>query len=271
MDAYGYLPTNKVVALCTGSQGEPRAALSRIAEDQHPEVTFSAGDLVIYSARTIPGNEKAVNRVINLLIEQGIEVITDRTHLVHVSGHPRRAELEELIGWVKPKALIPVHGEALHLHEHATLARRCGVRDVVECRNGDLVQLSPQVRIVDEVPAGRIYKDGMLLVEADARTVADRRRLSFAGAVSVAIAITDKGELVEDPSLDLIGIPERDRDGGLLHEAVHDAVLETIESLPRGRRRDPDAVAEAVRRAVRAAISQRWGKKPMCHVHVLTV
>jgi ribonuclease J len=271
MDAYGYLPPNKVVALCTGSQGEPRAALSRIAEDQHPEVTFSAGDRVIYSARTIPGNEKAVNRVINLLIEQGIEVITDRTHLVHVSGHPRRAELEELIDWVKPKVLIPVHGEALHLHEHATLARRCGVRDVVECRNGDLVQLSPQVRIVDEVPAGRIYKDGMLLVDADARTVADRRRLSFAGAVSVAIAITDKGELVEDPSLDLIGIPERDRDGGLLHEAVYDAVLETLESLPRGRRRDPEAVAEAVRRAVRAAVTQRWGKKPMCHVHVLTV
>jgi len=271
MDAYGYLPPNKVVALCTGSQGEPRAALSRIAEDQHPEVTFSAGDRVIYSARTIPGNEKAVTRVINLLIEQGIEVITDRTHLVHVSGHPRRAELEELIGWVKPKALIPVHGEALHLHEHATLARRCGVRDVVECRNGDLVQLSPQVRIVDEVPAGRVYKDGMLLVEADARTVADRRRLSFGGAISVAIAITDKGELVDDPSLDLIGIPERDREGGLLHDAVHDAVLETIESLPRGRRRDPDAVAEAVRRAVRAAVAQRWGKKPMCHVHVLTV
>jgi ribonuclease J len=271
MDAYGYLPPNKVVALCTGSQGEPRAALSRIAEDQHPEVTFSAGDRVIYSARTIPGNEKAVNRVINLLIEQGIEVITDRTHLVHVSGHPRRAELEELIDWVRPKVLIPVHGEALHLHEHAALARRCGVRDVVQCRNGDLIQLSPQVRVIDEVPAGRIYKDGMLLVEADARTVADRRRLSFAGAVSVAIAITDKGELVEDPSLDLIGIPERDRGGGLLHDAVHDAVLETIESLPRGRRRDPDAVAEAVRRAVRAAIAQRWGKKPMCHVHVLTV
>jgi len=271
MDAYGYLPPNKVVALCTGSQGEPRAALSRIAEDQHPEVTFSAGDRVIYSARTIPGNEKAVNRVINLLIDQGIEVITDRTHLVHVSGHPRRAEMEELIGWVKPKVLIPVHGEALHLHEHAALARRCGVRDVIQCRNGDLVQLSPQVRIVDEVPAGRIYKDGMLLVEADARTVADRRRLSFAGAVSVAIAITDKGELLEDPSLDLIGIPERDREGGLLHDAVHDAVLETLESLPRARRRDPDAIAEAVRRAVRAAVAQRWGKKPMCHVHVLTV
>ena len=271
VDAYGYLPPNKVVALCTGSQGEPRAALSRIAEDQHPEVTFSQGDRVIYSARTIPGNEKAVGRVINLLIEQGIEVITDRTHLVHVSGHPRRAELEELIGWVKPKVLIPVHGEALHLHEHAALARHCGVREVMQCRNGDLVQLSPQVRLIDEVPAGRLYKDGRLLVTAEARTIADRKRLSFAGTVSVALAISEKGEMLDEPSLDLIGIPERDREGGSLYDAVRDAVLETVDSLPRKRRGDPDSVAEAVRRAVRAAVAERWGKKPMCHVHVLTV
>ena len=271
MDAYGYLPPSKVVALCTGSQGEPRSALSRIAEDQHPEVTFSRGDRVIYSARTIPGNEKAVGRVINLLIEQGIEVITDRTHLVHVSGHPRRAELEQLIGWVKPKIVIPVHGEALHLSEHAALARRCGVPEVIQCRNGDLVRLSPNPSLIDEVPAGRLYKDGILLIEAEARTVADRRRLSFAGAVSVALALTDKGDLIEDPSVGLIGIPERDRDGGLMIEVAENAVLETLESLPRASRRDPDAVAEAVRRAVRAAVAERWGKKPMCQVHVLTV
>ena len=121
------------------------------------------------------------------------------------------------------------------------------------------------------MPAGRIYKDGRLLVDAQQRTVADRKRLSFAGAVSVALALTEKGELADDPSYDLLGIPERDRDGGFLHEAVHDAVLETFESLPRGKRRDPDAVAEAVRRAVRAAVNDRWGKKPMCHVHVLEV
>jgi ribonuclease J len=271
VDAYGYLPPKKVVALCTGSQGERRAALSRIAEEQHPEVTFAADDRVIYSARTIPGNEKAVGRVINLLIEQGVEVITDRTHLVHVSGHPRRAELEDLIGWVKPKILIPVHGEALHLHEHAALARRCGVRDVVQCRNGDLVQLSPQVRIIDEVPAGRIYKDGALLVEADARTISERRRLSFAGAISVALSITERGDMAEGPSLDLIGIPERDREGRSMHEIVHDALMQTFDSLPRGLRRDPDAIAEALRRAVRAAVAERWGKKPMCYVHVLPV
>jgi ribonuclease J len=270
-DAYGYLSPNKVVALCTGSQGEARAALSRIAADQHPQVTLSRGDLVIFSARTIPGNEKEVGRVINGLIDQGIEVITDRTHLVHVSGHPRRAELAELIGWVKPKILIPVHGEALHLSEHAKLARSLGVPEVVQCRNGDLVRLAPDARVIDEVPAGRLYKDGSLLVEADARTVADRKRLSFAGVVSVALALTDKGVLAADPELDLIGIPERDRDGASIEDAVYDAVLDTVESLPRKRRSDPDAVAESVRRAVRATIVQRWGKKPMCHVHVLTV
>jgi ribonuclease J len=272
VDAYGYLPPNKVVALCTGSQGEARAALARIAEDQHPEVTLSRGDTVIFSARTIPGNEKGVGRIINGLIDQGITVITDRTHMVHVSGHPRRDELTDLIGWVKPKILIPVHGEALHLSEHAKLARSLGIKEVVQCRNGDLVRIAEgHAGIIDEVPSGRLYKDGSILVEADARTVADRKRLSFAGSVSVALAITDKGQLASDPELDLIGIPERDRAGGLISEAVEDAILQTFESLPRKRRGDPDAVAEAIRRAVRAAVNERWGKKPMCHVHVLTV
>ncbi len=271
-EAYGYLPPNKVVALCTGSQGEPRAALSRIATDQHPEVTLSRGDMVIFSARTIPGNEKEVGKIINGLIDQGIEVITDRTHLVHVSGHPRRAELAELIGWVKPKILIPAHGESLHLSEHAKLARRLGIKEVIQCRNGDLVRIAEgRAGIIDEVPAGRLYKDGTILVEADSRTVADRRRLSFAGSVSVALAVTVKGDLAADPEIDLVGIPERDRDGAVIADAVYDAIEQTMESLPRKRRGDPDAVAEAVRRSVRAVITQRWGKKPMCHVHVLTI
>jgi ribonuclease J len=270
-DAYGYLPTNKVVALCTGSQGEPRAALARISEDQHPEVTLAKGDLVIFSARTIPGNEKAVGHVLNGLIDQGIEVITDRTHLVHVSGHPRREEMRELIGWVKPQILVPAHGEALHLHEHAKLARGLGVPKVIECRNGDLVELAPQPGIIDEVPAGRLYKDGGLLIEADARTVADRRRLSFAGAISIALALTEKGELATDPELDLIGIPQRGRNGATMADVAFNAVMETMKSLPRARRRDPDSVGEAVRQAVRSAIAQQWGKKPMCHVHVLAV
>jgi ribonuclease J len=145
------------------------------------------------------------------------------------------------------------------------------VKTVLKCRNGDLVRLAPDPRLIDEVPAGRIYKDGSLLVDAQARTVADRRRLSFAGAVTVALALTERGDLADDPSIDMIGIPERDRDGGSLGEAVHEAVLDTYHSLPRAKRRDPDAVAEAMRRAVRAAVNERWGKKPMCYVHVLEV
>jgi ribonuclease J len=272
VEVYGHLPPDKVVALCTGSQGEPRAALSRIAADDHPEVTFSRGDRVIFSSRAIPGNEKAVMRVINGLVTQGIEVVTDRTHLVHVSGHPRRAELEDMIGWVRPKILIPVHGEALHMAEHGELARRAGVGKVVYCRDGDLVRLAPGAPgVIDEVPAGRLYKDGALLVEAEARTVPDRRRLGFVGIVSVALALTDRGELAADPAIELSGIPQADAQGRQMAEIAYDAVVGAFDSMPRARRRDPEAVAEAARRAVRSAIGAAWSKKPMCHVHVLTV
>ena len=271
-ESYGYLPPDKVLALCTGSQGEPRAALSRIAEGEHPEVTLGKGDRVIFSSRAIPGNEKAVDHVINGLVAQGVEVITDRDHLVHASGHPRRAELLDMIGWVRPKILIPAHGEALHLNEHAKLARQAGVPDVLVCRDGDLVRLAPgAAEIIDEIPSGRLYKDGSLLVEADSRTVASRRRLGFAGMVSVALALSERGELVADPEIELIGIPEADAGGAAMADIARDAVEEAFESLPKPRRRDADSVAEAVRRAIRGAIAARWNKKPVCHVHVLVV
>jgi ribonuclease J len=272
VESYGYLPPDKVLALCTGSQGEPRAALSRIAQDEHPDVTLSRGDRVIFSARPIPGNEKAISRVINGLVEQGVEVITDRTHLVHVSGHPRRDELRDMIGWVRPKILIPAHGEALHLAEHADLARKAGVPHVLICRNGDLVRLAADgPEIIDEVPSGRLYKDGALLVSAESKTVAARRRLSFAGIVTVALALSEKGVLAADPEVELIGLPETDAGGASMTEIARDAVEIAFDALPKPRRRDPDAVAEAVRRGVRSAIAERWKKKPICYVHVLTV
>ena len=272
VESYGYLPPDKVLALCTGSQGEPRAALARIAQDEHPDVTLSRGDRVIFSARPIPGNEKAISRVINGLVEQGVEVITDRTHLVHVSGHPRRDELRDMIGWVRPKILIPAHGEALHLAEHADLARKAGVPHVLVCRNGDLVRLAADgPEIIDEVPSGRLYKDGALLVNANSKTVAARRRLSFAGVVTVALALNDKGVLAADPDIELIGLPETDADGASMTEIARDAVELAFDALPKPRRRDPDVVADAVRRGVRSAIAERWKKKPICYVHVLTV
>jgi len=270
-DVYGHLPPDKVVALCTGSQGEPRAALARIAEDQHPDVTFSKGDTVIFSSRTIPGNEKAVGRVINGLVRQGIEVITDRTHLVHVSGHPRRAEMEEMYRWVRPRVAIPVHGEALHLAEHAKLARAAGVPEVVLCGDGDLVRLAPEAQVIDEVPAARLYKDGAILISAEERTVAERRRLSFFGIAIVALVLSDKGALLADPDVELIGIPEFTADRASMQQIAYDAVVETFESLPKPRRRDPQAVEESIKRAVRAAIAGHWQKKPTCFVQAIVV
>src|SRR6201992_1431612 len=271
-DLYGHFPPDKVLALCPGSQGEPRAALARIANDDHPLVTLNKGDSVIFSSRTIPGNEKAVGAIINGLVLQVIEVITDRTHLVHVSGHPRRDELRDMISWVRPQLLIPVHGEALHLSEHAKLARSVGVPKVLVCRNGDLVKLGPgDPAIIDELPSGRLFKDGTILEDAKARAVVERRKMGFAGCIFVALAVTEKGELADDPEVDLVGIPEKNSAGEVIDDIVFDVVVSTVEGLPRARRRDPDALAESVRRAVRATINEQWGKKPLCLVHVLTV
>jgi ribonuclease J len=272
VDIYGHLPPDKVVALCTGSQGEPRAALSRIAQDEHPDVAFSRGDRVIFSSRAIPGNEKAVMRVINGLIAQGVEVITDRTHLVHASGHPRRDELRDMISWVRPQVLLPVHGEPLHMAEHAELARSAGVKTVLVCRDGELIRLAPgRPGKIDEVPAGRVYRDGSLLVSAEERTVADRRRLGFAGVVSIAMALSSRGEMLGDPMVTLTGIPATDAQGRNTAEVSRIAAVEAFDSLPRAHRRDPDAVAEAIRRAVRASLGAAWNKKPTCHVHVIEV
>jgi ribonuclease J len=272
VDAYGYLPPDKVVALCTGSQGEPRAALSRIAKDEHPDVAFSSGDRVIFSARAIPGNEKAVMRVINGLVTQGVEVVTDRTHLVHASGHPRTDELVELLDWVRPATVIPVHGEPLHMAEHAAVARRAGVGHVLMCRDGELIRLAPGApEKIDELPAGRYYKDGALLISAEERTVADRRRLGFAGVVSIAIALSERGDLIGDPEVTLTGIPASDREGRSTSEVVFDAAVQAFASLSRAQRRDPELVGVAIRRAMRESLSSAWNKKPICHVHVLEV
>jgi ribonuclease J len=205
-------------------------------------------------------------------VQQGIEVLTDRDELVHVSGHPRRAELVDMYGWVRPQIAIPVHGEALHLHEHAALARRVGVQQVIECRDGDMIRLAPgRAEVIDEVPAARIYKDGRILLEPEARTVPERRRLAFAGVVSVAVAVTQQGEIAGEPELRLTGIPERDAGGELMSEIAYAAVMDALRSLPRPHRRDPDALTQTLARAVRNTLATHWDKKPVCHVHVLTV
>jgi ribonuclease J len=269
-DNFGYIPRDKIVAILTGSQGEPRAALARIAQDEHPDIALSAGDRVIFSSRAIPGNEKGVGSIINSLIEQGIEVITDRTELVHVSGHPRRGELAQMYQWTRPRIAIPAHGEPLHLSEHAKFARAQGVQEVVRAKNGTLVRLSPgPAEIVDNVPTGRLYRDGNIVIGAGERALPERRKLAFAGIVTVAIAIDDRGELVGDPVIDAMGLPDRNRQGRDLTDIIADTVADLLDGLSKAKRRDPEAVENAVHRAVRAAVNQEWGKKPACHVLVI--
>jgi ribonuclease J len=271
-ETFGYLPRDKVVALLTGSQGEPRAALARIANDEHPEIALSAGDRVIFSSRAIPGNEKGIGTIINNLIGRGIEVVTDRTHMVHVSGHPRRGELAQMYRWTRPRIAIPAHGEELHLAEHAAFARGHGVPEVVQIRNGMMVRLAPgRAEIVDEVPSGRLFKDGDIVIDSTDRAITERRKLSSSGMVSVAIAIDGRGEIAGDPVIDIMGLPSRSRRGEELSEIVADAVADVLDGLSKAKRRDPETVERAVERAIRGTINEVWGKKPACHVLVIEV
>jgi len=271
-DQYERIPRDKVLALATGSQGEPRAALARIADDEHPVATLAPGDIVVFSSRAIPGNEKAVGKIINGLVKQGIDVVTDRTQLVHVSGHPRRAELAKMYGWLRPKIAIPAHGEPLHLTEHAAFAKAQGVRQVVRAFNGDVVLLRDgDAGVIGQIEAGRQYKDGNILIAPGDDCIGQRRRLSFSGVISIALAVSSKGDLSGDPDVIIAGLPARTRQGAGMDEVVDAAIFETFENLPRGKRRDPDAVSTTIERAVRNSVNAAWGKKPQVHVLVIEV
>ncbi|RBP09107.1 ribonuclease J [Roseiarcus fermentans] len=272
MDAFGRLPRDKILALATGSQGEPRAALARMASDDHPTAELVPGDTVIFSSRTIPGNEKAVGKIINAFAARNVEVITDRHALVHVSGHPRRAEVAKMYGWLKPRMAVPAHGEALHLTEHVAFALAMGVPQVRRAFNGDLVRFAPgDLETIARIDHGRRLKDGEILLPAVQDCVGQRRRLSFAGVVSIAIALTPKGEMAGDPDVMIAGLPERTRDGAGFDGIIDAAIFETFESLPRGKRRDPDALSSAIERSVRASVGAHWGKKPQVHALVVEV
>ncbi len=272
MDAFERLPRNKILALATGSQGEPRAALARIAQDEHPTAELNAGDTVIFSSRTIPGNEKAVGRIINAFVTAGVEVVTDRTALVHVSGHPRRAEMAKMYGWIRPWIAVPAHGEPLHLSEHAAFAVAQGTPQVLRAFDGDLIRLAPgDVSAIGKVASGRRLKDGAILLPADQESVGQRRRLAFAGVVSIALALTPKGEMAGDPDVMIAGLPERTREGAAIDALIDDAIFEAFEGLPPGKRRDPDVVSSAIERAVRNSVNAVWGKKPQVHVLVVEV
>ncbi|MBX3496026.1 MAG: ribonuclease J [Parvibaculum sp.] len=268
----GYLPREKVLFICTGSQGEPRAALARIAEDGHPNIVLGKGDCVVFSSRVIPGNETSIFDLQNTLALRGIRVITEKDHFVHVSGHPCRDELARMYQWIRPEISVPVHGEARHLAEHAALARELQVPQQVVIRNGLMLRLAPgPAEIVDEAPSGRIYLDGDVLIESDEGAVQERRRLAFAGSVFVSVVLDGKGQLRGDPQVRLMGLPEEDGNGTDFEDIALDAIDTALDRLPAKRRGDDDTVAEFLRRAVRGALRREWGKKPQVAVVVTRI
>ncbi|HZG30165.1 MAG TPA: ribonuclease J [Ensifer sp.] len=266
-DQYGYIPRDKVVVILTGSQGEARAALAKLSRDEMRNVALAPGDLVVFSSRTIPGNEKPILDICNGLIDQGIKIISDGDALVHVSGHPRRAELRQMYEWIRPKILVPVHGEAAHLNAQAELGSSAGIETVQQVRNGDMLRLAPGPAVIlEQVHHGRIYKDGNLIGDFDEVGIGERRKLAYVGHVAVNVLLDARYDFVDDPDVVSFGLPAFDDEGDAMDDAIYDAVLGAVESIPRARRKDLEAVKESVRRAVRATVNQSWGKKPVVTV-----
>jgi ribonuclease J len=266
-DAYKTIARDKCVLICTGSQGEARAAIARIARGEHPVIDLNAGDRMIFSSWAIPGNEREVIDIQNLLIDKGIEVITQNDALVHVTGHPRRDELRRLYSWVKPQVLVPVHGEATHLAAHAKLGREEGIPNVCETRNGDMVRLFPEpMAYPAEVRIGELYLDGLVLCTPEESGVKGRRRLSFGGMVIVSLAVNSNGQVVSGPDYVIEGLPETEDES--LVELVEDTVTNTIKSLPPKRRTDPDVFSSALFKAIRNEVNGFWGRKPNVNVFV---
>jgi ribonuclease J len=266
-DEAGYVPRDKILLICTGSQGEPRAALARIARDDHPNVTLEEGDVVIFSSRIIPGNEKAIGRLHNALIRIGIAIVTEDDHFVHVSGHPYRDELVRMYQMVRPRVAIPVHGEARHLAGHAELARQCQVPDALVIENGAMVRLDRSgAAVVDEFAVGRIGSDGKSLLPIGGVVLQQRRRLGNDGSVVATLVVDRRGRLAAAPQLSLVGLAEATGEAaGELRDALSDAV----EGLPAPLRHDDEAMRDAMRRVVRRVVGARFGKRPLIDIQLV--
>lgn len=267
----GFLPKDKVLLICTGSQGEPRSALARIAANDHPQVTLDRDDTVIFSSREIPGNERAIGRLQNMLLGRGIRVLTADDAPVHVSGHPARDELVRMYQWVRPRVLVPVHGEARHQMAQAELGLACQIAETVVPTNGDVVRLGPQPPDkIARVPTGRLAMDGKRLVPLEGGHMRDRHRMIFNGSAVVTLVLNSKGELVTAPQVSVMGLFDDDshRDGIL---DLVDGVREAVGALSRTSRLDDELVRQAARSAVRRSLNASHGKKPVTDVHLVRV
>ena len=266
-DEVGYLPRDKIMVLATGSQGESRAAMAKIAVDSHPRISLEAGDTVVFSSKVIPGNEKAIYRLYDHLMGRGIRVVTEADHFVHVSGHPSRDELARFYRWVRPRVAVPVHGERRHLAEHVALATSLQVPEAVQVQNGDVLKLAPgPAAVVDQVANGRLGLDGSAIIPLDSEVLRQRRRLMRGGAVFVALVIDEAGALLAPPRWRGEGVFT---DGAIPTASLCADIHAALERLSRTQRRDDEAVVEAARLSVRRAFRRAYDTRPTVAVEVL--
>ncbi len=267
-DAANSVADDELLIIVTGSQGEPRSALARIAADTHQNIALGEGDTVIFSSRQIPGNERAVMGVQDGLVRRGVRVITDDDHPVHVSGHPAREELRTLYRLVRPRFAVPTHGEWRHLSAHADLARSCGASPIM-LEDGDVLGLAPGTpEVVDSAPVGRLVLDGNRVVPMDGGVLSARRRMLFNGIVLGSFAVDEAGTLLGAARVSAPGLLEPDDpEAGRLAAEFSRAVSE----LPAGLRGDDAALAGAAKAALRRALGRRLQKRPMVDVHLLRV
>jgi ribonuclease J len=270
-DDAGDLPDDEVLLLCTGSQGEPRAALARIAHGQHPHIMLEQGDAVIFSSRIIPGNEKAIGRLQDQLVRLGVEVLTENSHFVHVSGHPARDELARMYAHVRPRVAIPVHGELRHLVEHAKLARDCQVPASLVVENGSVVRLGPgEPAVIDQVPSGRLGLDGNRLVPLGSTIVRERQRMVNNGAAVATLVLDRDGRLVAEPVITVHGLLDPETDDPVA-ATLRGALREAVGQMPPGARRDDGAVREVARSVLRRLLKSELGRRPVTDIHVVRV
>jgi ribonuclease J len=267
-DAANDVPDDNLLILITGSQGEPRSALARVAADTHPNIALGEGDTVIFSSRMIPGNEKAIGTVQDNLVRRGVRVMTDDDHMVHVSGHPARDELRRLYRLVRPKYSVPVHGEWRHLSAHAALAKELGVTPVM-LENGDILTLFPgKPEVTDSAPVGRLALDGNRVVPLQGGVMSARRRMLFNGVVVGSLAVDATGRIMGHARVTAPGLfePEDPETEKLSREFA-----QALADLPAPLRRDEQALGDAARAALRKIVGRKLGKKPMVDVHLLRV
>jgi ribonuclease J len=265
-----FLPRDKVLLICTGSQGEPRSALARIADDDHPQIVLEEGDTVIFSSRIIPGNERAIGRLQNKLAAIGVGIITEQDAPVHVSGHPAQDELLRMYQMVRPRIALPVHGETRHLLAQARLAEQCQVPEIVVTRNGEMIKLAPGPAVpIGEVPTGRLVVDGTQLIAASSDALKSRQRLVFNGAALASLVIDRNGKLIAPPQVTVHGLGDNEADD--LGVRLGERIAQALEELTPRDRRDDEAVREAARLALRRSLKAWHGKRPVTEIHLVRI